>query len=234
MGDSSLRIALAQLNVWVGDIEGNARQMVDAATTARDEYGADLVAFPEMALLGYPPDDLLLRRGLPNAIDTALTRLAQELRGITAVIGYPEYDDDIIYNAAVVVRDGERIAHYRKQCLPNYGVFDERRHYRPGDAPCVFELGGRRVGVTICEDIWEAGPAAQAKAAGAELLVNLNASPFHVEKQTERESLLAQRAQTNDLAICYVNCVGGQDELAFDGRSCAVDRQGTQHGTGNL
>ena len=227
MGDSSLRIALAQLNVWVGDIEGNARQMVDAATTARDEYGADLVAFPEMALLGYPPDDLLLRRGLPNAIDTALTRLAQELRGITAVIGYPEYDDDIIYNAAVVVRDGERIAHYRKQCLPNYGVFDERRHYRPGDAPCVFELAGRRVGVTICEDIWEAGPAAQAKAAGAELLVNLNASPFHVEKQTERESLLAQRAQTNDLAICYVNCVGGQDELVFDGRSCAVDRQGT-------
>ena len=143
MGDSSLRIALAQLNVWVGDIEGNARQMINAAMTARDDHGADLVVFPEMALIGYPPDDLLLRRGLPRAIDTALERLTHQLTGITAVIGYPEYDGDIIYNAAVVVRDGERLAHYRKQCLPNYGVFDERRHYRPGDSPCVFELAGR-------------------------------------------------------------------------------------------
>ena len=226
MGDSSLRIALAQLNVWVGDIEGNARQMINAAMTARDDQGADLVAFPEMALIGYPPDDLLLRRGLPRAIETALERLTHELTGITAVIGYPEYDGDIIYNAAVVVRDGERLAHYRKQCLPNYGVFDERRHYRPGDSPCVFELAGRRVGVTICEDIWETGPAAQAKAAGAELLVNLNASPFHADKQPEREGLLAKRATANDFAICYVNCVGGQDELVFDGRSCAVDRRG--------
>jgi NAD+ synthase (glutamine-hydrolysing) len=226
MAGSSLRIALAQLNVWVGDIEGNARQMVESAAIARDEHGADLIAFPEMALLGYPPDDLLLRRGLPAAIEQALAGLAEALTGITAVIGYPEYAGDDIYNAAVVIRDGERIAHYRKQCLPNYGVFDERRHYRPGDAPCVFELNGHQVGVTICEDIWEKGPVAQSKAAGAELLVNLNASPFHVEKQTERERLLAERATANDLAICYVNCVGGQDELVFDGRSCAVDAAG--------
>ncbi|MES1928271.1 NAD+ synthetase [Salinisphaera dokdonensis CL-ES53] len=226
MSDASLRIALAQLNVWVGDIEGNARQMIESAAIARDTHGADLVAFPEMALLGYPPDDLLLRRGLPAAIESALSTLAASLTGITAVIGYPEYVGDEIYNAAVVVRDGERVAHYRKQCLPNYGVFDERRHYRPGDAPCVFELNGRQVGVTICEDIWEKGPAAQARAAGAEVLVNLNASPFHVEKQDEREGLLAERATANDLAICYVNCVGGQDELVFDGRSCAVDRSG--------
>jgi len=226
MGDPSLRIALAQLNVWVGDIEGNARQMLEAAATARDRDHADIVAFPEMALLGYPPDDLLLRRGLPRAIEAALARLTKEIRGITAIIGYPEYGGETIYNAAVVLQDGQRLAHYRKQCLPNYGVFDERRHYKPGDAPCVFELGGRRVGVTICEDIWEKGPAAQARAAGAELLINLNASPFHVEKQSEREGLLSERATANDMAICYVNCVGGQDELIFDGRSCAVDSRG--------
>ncbi|MES1932048.1 NAD+ synthetase [Salinisphaera shabanensis T35B1] len=226
MGESSLRIALAQLNVWVGDIEGNARQMMEAAATARDRDHADIVAFPEMALLGYPPDDLLLRRGLPDAIESALALLTEQLTGITAVVGYPEYAGEDIYNAAAVISDGERVAHYRKQCLPNYGVFDERRHYRSGDAPCVFELGKRRIGVTICEDIWEQGPAAQAKAAGAEVLINLNASPFHVEKQGEREGLLAQRAKANDLAICYVNCVGGQDELVFDGRSCAVDRAG--------
>ncbi|GAB3680191.1 NAD+ synthase [Salinisphaera aquimarina] len=226
MSDRSLRIALAQLNVWVGDIEGNARQMIEAANIARDRDGADLVAFPEMALLGYPPDDLLLRRGLPKAITAALARLGREIRGITAIIGYPEYQGDTIYNAALVLRDGERIAHYRKQCLPNYGVFDERRHYKAGDAPCVFELQGRQVGITICEDIWEKGPAAQARAAGAELLVNLNASPFHAEKQAEREGLLAERARANSFAICYVNCVGGQDELVFDGRSCAVDATG--------
>lgn len=226
MSDSPLRVALAQLNVWVGDIEGNTRQMIDSAHIARDAHGADLVVFPEMALIGYPPDDLLLRQGLPRAIETALTTLAHALHGITAVVGYPEYDGEVIYNAAVVVRGGERIAHYRKQCLPNYGVFDERRHYRPGDAPCVFELDGRTVGVTICEDLWESGPTAQARAAGAQLLVNLNASPFHVDKQQQREQLLAERARANDLAICYVNCVGGQDELVFDGRSCAVDAAG--------
>lgn len=226
MSDRSLRIAMAQLNVWVGDIEGNARQMIDTAAIARDTYGADLIVFPEMALLGYPPDDLLLRRGLPDAIDAALTRLTDALSGITAVIGYPEYHADVIYNAAVVVRDGARLADYRKQCLPNYGVFEERRHYCPGDSPCVFELAGRRIGVTICEDLWEQGPTAQAAAAGADLLVNLNASPFHVDKQAERERLLTARASANDLAICYINCVGGQDELVFDGRSCAADETG--------
>jgi len=228
MGNPSLRIALAQLNVWVGDIEGNARQMLDAAATARDRDGAHIVAFPEMALLGYPPDDLLLRRGLPQAIETALAKLTDQLIGITAIVGYPEYDGDDIYNAAVVLRDGERVAHYRKQCLPNYGVFDERRHYRPGQDPCVFEQDGVQVGVTICEDMWEQGPTAQSAAAGAELLINLNASPFHADKQAQREALVARRSRTNNIAICYVNCVGGQDELVFDGGSCAVD------GTGKL
>ncbi|WP_423821362.1 NAD+ synthase [Salinisphaera sp. SPP-AMP-43] len=226
MSDSSLRLALAQLNVWVGDIEGNARQIMEAAEIARDREQADIMVTPELALIGYPPDDLLLRRGLPDVIEQALDKLTRELVGITVVIGYPEYVGNEIYNAAVVVRDGERIAHYRKQCLPNYGVFDERRHYRPGDAPCVFEHNGHQVGVTICEDIWEQGPAAQSAAAGAEILVNLNASPFHVDKQAEREHLLAVRARANNLAICYCNAVGGQDELVFDGRSCAVTPAG--------
>ncbi len=224
---NALRIAMAQLNVWVGDIEGNAEQMICAARRARDEYAADLVAFPEMALLGYPPDDLLLRRGLPVAINEALARIRREVVGITAIVGYPEYEERRVYNAALVLRDGEAIANYRKQHLPNYGVFDERRHYQPGSEACVFECAGQRIGVTICEDIWRTGPALQAREAGADLLVNINASPYNIGKQAEREALLAQRARDNDLAICYVNCVGGQDELVFDGRSCAVDAQGT-------
>ena len=227
MADHSLRIAMAQLNVWVGDITGNTRQIIEAAHTARDRDHADIVVVPELALIGYPPDDLLLRRGLPDAIAAALDELQANITGITAVVGYPEYAGEAIYNAACVIRDGQAIAHYRKQCLPNYGVFDERRHYRPGDAPCVFEQRGHAVGVTLCEDIWEIGPAAQARAAGAEILVNLNASPFHVDKQPERERLLARRATDNDLSICYVNCVGGQDELVFDGQSFAVARDGT-------
>ncbi|ROO28048.1 NAD+ synthase [Salinisphaera japonica] len=227
MADHSLRIAMAQLNVWVGDIAGNTRQIIEAAHTARDRDRADIVVVPELALIGYPPDDLLLRRGLPDAIAAALDELQAGITGITAVVGYPEYAGEAIYNAARVIRDGQAIAHYRKQCLPNYGVFDERRHYRPGDAPCVFEQAGHAIGVTICEDIWETGPAAQARAAGAEMLVNLNASPFHADKQPERERLLAGRATDNDVAICYVNCVGGQDELVFDGQSFAVARDGT-------
>lgn len=222
MTTNRLRIALAQINLWVGDIDGNQRQIIDSAAQARDDHGADLIVFPEMALLGYPPDDLLLRRGLPAAIDEALAGLTRCITGITAVVGYPEYAGDDIYNAAAVIRDGECIARYRKQCLPNYGVFDERRHYRAGDQPCVFEIAGHAVGVTICEDLWESGPTAQARDAEAGLVVNLNASPFQVDKQEAREALLSERARANRVGIAYVNCVGGQDELVFDGGSCAV------------
>ena len=226
MSESTLRIALAQLNVWVGDIAGNTRQIIDAAHTARDRDHADIAVMPELALIGYPPDDLLLRQGLPEVIDAALAELREAITGVTAVVGYPEYDGETIYNAAIVLRDGETLGRYRKQCLPNYGVFDERRHYAPGSQACVFTQNGRSVGVTICEDIWETGPAAQARAAGAEVLVNLNASPFQADKQAERERLLARRAADNGLAICYVNCVGGQDELVFDGQSFAVGATG--------
>lgn len=218
---------MAQINVWVGDVAGNVDQIVSCANRARDELGAELVVFPEMALLGYPPDDLLLRLGLPAEIEKGLQRLHDEVRGITLVVGYPEYSDEHIYNSAIVVRDGKRLGNYRKQCLPNYGVFDERRHYQPGDQACVLKVSGVQVGITICEDIWESGPAAQAKAAGAELLVNLNASPFHRRKVSERHEVLAERAQVNTLGIVYVNCVGGQDELVFDGNSMAYAPNGS-------
>lgn len=222
MTQPALRVALAQQNVWVGDIDGNCGQIIDSAVHARDALGADLLVCPEMAVVGYPPDDLLLRAGMPDAVARGLERLIDEISGITVVFGYPEFVDGTIYNAAAVVSDGVVVAGYRKQCLPNYGVFDEGRYYRPGDAPCVFEVAGQRVGVTICEDLWEKGPTAQAVAAGADYLVNLNASPFHVDKQAERESLLAERAAANNVPISYVNCVGGQDQLVFDGQSMTV------------
>lgn len=213
---------MAQLNLRVGDIQGNAAQMVAAARQARNEFRADVVAFPEMALLGYPPDDLLLRDRLPDAINAALDGLQNDIRGITAIIGYPEFADGLVYNAATVLRDGCRIAGYRKHCLPNYGVFDERRHFTAGSQACVFDQSGIRIGITLCEDIWQPGPAAKACEAGAQLLVNLNASPFHVGKQAEREAQTRRRAVENSVPVCFVNCVGGQDELVFDGASFAV------------
>lgn len=221
-----LRIAMAQINLWVGDIEGNVDKIVGASARARDEQSADLIVFPEMAVLGYPPDDLLLRRGLPDAIHAGLDRIAREVSGIAVVVGYPEYRGEDIYNAAAVIQDGAIIRSYRKQCLPNYGVFDERRHFVPGEMPCVFGLNDVQIGVTLCEDIWEAEPARQAKEAGAQLLVNLNASPFHVGKRDDREAVLRDRARDNGLGIVYVNCVGGQDELVFDGGSMALDARG--------
>ncbi|MGH8539985.1 MAG: NAD+ synthase [Stenotrophobium sp.] len=226
MPSQSLVIAAAQLNLWVGDVEGNVGKIVEAARRARDELHADLVACPELSLIGYPPDDLLLRSAMPALIERGVRRLLDEVGGITLVTGLPEYADGEIYNAAYAIRDGEIIAHYRKQQLPNYGVFDERRHFRPGHAPCVFELKGRRIGLTICEDIWLPQPAAQARAAGAELLLNINASPFNIGKSAERRRALDLRVAESGLPIVYVNCVGGQDDVVFDGDSCAVNADG--------
>ncbi len=222
-----LRFAAAQLNLWVGDVEGNVGKIIAAAARARDELKAGLVACPELSLIGYPPDDLLLRSALPRVIEDGVQKLRRELRGIALIVGLPEYADGTIYNAAYVIRDGEIIASYRKQHLPNYGVFDERRHYRPGSTPCVFTHEDRRIGLTICEDIWLPQPAAQARAAGAEVLININASPYHRGKPAERRRVLDSRVAENHLPIFYVNCVGGQDELVFDGDSCAVDGDGT-------
>jgi len=228
----TLTLALAQLNLWVGDVEGNVGRIIAAAVKARDELKADLVACPELSLIGYPPDDLLLRSGIPALIEAGVQRLLREVRGITLVVGLPEYEGGLVggelYNAALVIRDGAVIARYRKQQLPNYGVFDERRHFTPGDACCVFEVKGHRIGLTICEDAWFAGPSAQAKAAGAELLLNINASPWNRGKREQRDAVLRARATENGLPVAYVNCVGGQDEVVFDGDSQLVRADGVQ------
>ncbi|MGQ3055893.1 MAG: NAD+ synthase [Nevskia sp.] len=222
-----LVLAAAQLNLWVGDLDGNVAKIIASAVKARDELGAQLVATPELSLLGYPPDDLLLRTALPQAIDAALAQIAAASQGIHIVVGHPEWADGRTYNAASVYRDGLLVARARKQLLPNYGVFDEKRHFEPGAAGAtVFALDGLRIGLCICEDIWGPGPAAAAKAAGAELLLNINASPYHVGKPAERLAVLRQRVAEVGLPIVYVNCTGGQDELVFDGDSMAVAADG--------
>ncbi|MES2684408.1 MAG: NAD+ synthase [Pseudomonadota bacterium] len=227
----NLTLALAQLNLWVGDVEGNVGKIIAAAVKARDELRADLIACPELSLIGYPPDDLLLRSGLPKVIEQGVQRLLAEVQGITLVVGLPEYESGraggALYNAAYVIRDGSVIARYRKQQLPNYGVFDERRHFRPGAAPCVFEVKGQRVGLTICEDAWFSQPAAQARDAGAQWLLNINASPWNRGKRDDRQRVLDARVAETGLAIAYVNCVGGQDEVVFDGDSRVLRPDGS-------
>jgi NAD+ synthase (glutamine-hydrolysing) len=222
-----LRIAAAQLNFWVGDVVGNVAKIIKAANDARDRLKADLVVFPEMAVLGYPPDDLLQRSGLPAVVAEGLQRIGREVLGIHVVVGHPEYTDEGVYNAATVFRDRRAVAHYRKQLLPNYGVFDEKRHFLPGRSSCVFELNRVPVGLCICEDVWGPNPAAMARRAGAELLININASPFTLEKSVERSGVLCARAAETGLPILYVNLVGGQDDLLFDGDSIGINGDGT-------
>jgi NAD+ synthase (glutamine-hydrolysing) len=222
-----IRIALAQLDLTVGDVLGNAGRMLEAARAAvRD--GARLVVFPELALSGYPPEDLLFHRGFHRRIDAGLERLRAGSRGLGAdlLFGFPAYEHGGIANAAAWVADGVVRAVHRKLLLPNYSVFDEKRYFRSGHSPTLVELDGRRVAVLICEDVWEPAPAARSREAGAELIVALNASPFEVDKQAQRESQVGNRARETGLPLLYVNLVGGQDELVFDGQSFAVDASG--------
>lgn len=225
MSVAPLRLVLAQIDLLVGDISGNTDRLMCAAETARDSHGADIVLFPELTLTGYPPEDLLLRPSLDRRITEAVERL-RGVRGITLVFGLPSRSAQGLHNAAWVMRDGEVLARCHKQCLPNHEVFDERRYFVPGSVAAVFEQSGMRIGVSVCEDIWHAGPAAAAKAAGADLLLNLNASPFHVGKPVERRATVAARCRENDLPVVYCNLVGGQDELVFDGGSFALQRDG--------
>jgi NAD+ synthase (glutamine-hydrolysing) len=222
-----IRLAAAQLNLWVGDIEGNVGKIIAASRHARDELKADLIACPELSILGYPPDDLLLRTALPRAIEDGVARLLREVQGITLIVGLPEFAPEGRYNAAWVIRDGAVIARYRKQLLPNYGVFDEKRHFLPGSGTAVFDLRGVPVGICVCEDVWGPAPAAAAKAAGARLLININASPYDLSKHRERIEILRARSAETTLPILYVNMVGGQDELVFDGGSIGIDGDGT-------
>jgi NAD+ synthase (glutamine-hydrolysing) len=232
-----LKVALAQVNLLVGDVQGNLARVI-AESRLAGEQGADLVVFPELTLSGYPPEDLLFHRGLRAQVDDAVAALAsaiaegpKEGAALPAVIvGYPEYVGSAsapkLYNSAVLLRrDGPR-ANHRKNCLPNYRVFDEKRYFSAGDAATVFELRGFRVGLLVCEDIWEPEPARAAKLAGAELLIVINASPFEQRKQQERERLLCSRISEVALPIVYVNLVGGQDELVFDGNSVVFDGAG--------
>jgi NAD+ synthase (glutamine-hydrolysing) len=223
---ASLRIALAQLNLFVGDVAGNTQRLIDASAQARDEMRADLVLFPELSLSGYPPEDLLFHSGLRRQVKTALDRVRNETSGITVVAGYPEYVEEGIYNAAAVLCDGEAVANYRKQELPNYSVFDEKRYFEHGLDTCIFELKGIRVALLICEDIWEANPARAAKANGAQLIVVINGSPYSLRYQERREEVVRARVKDTGLPVVYVNLLGGQDELVFDGGSFVMDAQG--------
>jgi NAD+ synthase (glutamine-hydrolysing) len=221
-----VKIALAQSNTRVGAIDRNTDSLIATATRARDEFGADLVVFPELALTGYPPEDLLFHNGFRRSVHDAATRVVEELSGITVCFGLPEYADDRIYNAAIVARDGDILARHRKWMLPNYAVFDEKRYFESGDEATVFELGGIRFGLIICEDLWFAEPAAAAAAAGADAILVINGSPFDTRQRATRRNKIRSRATETGLPIIYVNMVGGQDELVFDGGSCAHDADG--------
>jgi len=223
---SSLIIALAQLNTYVGDIPGNTQKVIDFARRAESVLAADAVIFPELTLTGYPPEDLLLRPSLDLRIERALAEIMAANLSLAVIVGYPKRIDGKLFNMAGVIQAGKLIAEYAKQCLPNYQVFDEKRYFVAGNQACVFDLKGIPAAITICEDIWHSAPMAQAKAAGATLMLNLNASPYHQGKQAEREAIVAARAQEGQMPVVYVNLVGGQDELVFDGGSVVVDALG--------
>jgi NAD+ synthase (glutamine-hydrolysing) len=214
------------MNATVGDIAGNAERIRVGVNAARDA-GADLVLFPELALTGYPPEDLLLREHFLRDTDSALRALAREVRGLTAIVGFPEHSSASVYNSAAVLADGAVTAVYRKFHLPNYGVFDERRYFTHGTEPLVVDVGACRVGVTVCEDLWTPGtPASDEAAAGAGLIANISASPYHAGKGAERERLFAARARESNAYVAFCGLVGGQDELVFDGHSFVLDPTG--------
>jgi NAD+ synthase (glutamine-hydrolysing) len=217
---------MAQIDLLVGAVAANTERVIDACRRARDELAADLIVFPELTLTGYPPEDLLLRSGFQELVDEALARIRTQVSGIHLLVGHPEQTPKGRFNSVSLIRDGDIVARCRKQNLPNYSVFDEKRYFSPGEGFCVAEVAGVAVGVTICEDIWMPEPAQGAAEAGARLLVNLNASPFHTGKGDEREAVVADRVIETGCSVAYVNLVGGQDELVFDGESFVLDTTG--------
>ena len=225
---AQLDVVMAQIDPLVGDIDGNAAMVVEHCRAALQAHAAQVVVFPELTLTGYPPEDLLLRSSVAVRVERALERLCRELPPDTwVVLGYPRRGKRGLCNVAGLIHGGEIVAEYAKMELPNYQVFDEKRYFVPGDAPCVVAIDGFRVALSICEDIWHERPTALAREAGAELVLNINASPFHVGKHLERRGVVERRAVGSGVGVIYVNQVGGQDELVFDGGSMAIGRDGT-------
>ena len=223
---ATLRVVMAQLDFLVGDIPGNTRKVIDAAHRAEKELAADIVVFPELCLTGYPPEDLLLRPSMDLRISEALETLQSEPLGPAIVVGAPVRQDRLLYNAALVIDQGRITGRYFKRFPPNYQVFDEKRYFAEGREVLVQDIRGAPVGLTVCEDIWTDGPVEEAAAQGAKLILNINASPYDIGKQVRRKALLERKSGENRVAIAYVNLVGGQDELVFDGGSMAFDHSG--------
>jgi NAD+ synthase (glutamine-hydrolysing) len=222
-----LRVVMAQLDFLVGDIPGNTDLIIQATREAAEQHQADIVLFPELCLTGYPPEDLLLRPSLDLRVQEALERLKQANLSPAMIIGAPLRAAGLLYNAAVVIEAGEIQGRYFKRCPPNYQVFDEKRYFAEGSQTLVVDIKGVPVGITVCEDLWKDGPLEDAAAAGAQLVLNLNASPYDIDKQARRKALLERKATENRVSIVYVNLVGGQDELVFDGGSMVYDHSGT-------
>src|SRR4029453_9698751 len=220
-----MQIAVAQLDQVIGDLSGNAAAILEATGEAH-RAGARLVVTPELSLPGYPPQDLLLRPAFVDACARELTAIAERVRGTPVIVGYPERGNGKCYNALAVLRDGRISQVYRKQYLPNYTVFDEERYFEPGSSPCIVDVDGVACGIIICEDVWFPAPAAQARAAGAQLVIVANGSPYHTKQQMLRRLHVGARARETQLPIIYVNRVGGQDELVFGGASFVVDAHG--------
>lgn len=223
---STVTVALAQLDLVVGDVAGNTARIIEYAERARDQHRADIVAFPELSVCGYPPEDLLFHTGLRRRVEAAVEEIREKVRGIAVLIGFPEYDNEHIYNACAVMRDGRYLARYRKQMLPNYSVFDEERYFEAGKEAAVFKLNDIRIGLNICEDLWRPTPAARSRSAGAEVILAINGSPYEIRSQQKREDVLRKRLKETGIPAVYLNMVGGQDELVFDGGSLAMTADG--------
>lgn len=221
-----LNIAFAQINSTVGDFSGNIKKMIEFAENARNNLNADLIVFPELSISGYSPEDLILRKDFIESNHHALLEYAKKTSHINSIVGTIFLDDDELKNAAVFIHHGKIEKTYFKQNLPNYGVFDEKRYFTPGSEPCVISTKDRRMGIAICEDLWTPKVVAQLKKAGAEIILALNASPFEIDKHERRIHMLKARAQEVSLPILYINCIGGQDELIFDGDSMLIDADG--------
>lgn len=221
-----LKIATAQINLLVGDVSGNVARIIETALQARDELDADAILFPELALTGYPPEDLLLRPGLMRRVEQGMKTLCSEITGIDLIVGHPVKGERGLYNAASLIHEGKVVATCHKQKLPNYGVFDEHRYFISGDGFCIASINGVSVGIAICEDLWFPEVSKKMVDAGAKIILSLNASPFHSEKSGDRKAMIAERVSENRTPVIYLNLVGGQDELVFDGRSFVMNSDG--------